>query len=142
MQGFRELITRREYAQARELLQAAKLELPEGGAFGLGCFEDASLAGVGFLTGNVLCGICIRPSRQGAGLAAAIVGRLIQHAAAQGIHKLMLFTSPEEMPKFQELGLKPVAQSPRAALLEFGRPDCAAWLEHTRGAIEERKGGT
>jgi [citrate (pro-3S)-lyase] ligase len=139
MQGFRELITQREHAQARELLQAAGLDFPEGVTFGLGCYEDAVLEGVGFLAGNVLCGICIHPSRQGFGLAAAIVSRLIRHAAAQGMHKLMLFTSPAEMTKFQELGLKLVAQSRSAALLEFGQPDCAAWLEHTRELIAQQK---
>jgi len=139
MQGFKELITQRDYAKARELLQAAGLGSPEGVTFGLGYYEDASLKGVGFLAGNILCGICIHPSRQGAGLASAIVSRLIQHAANQGVHKLMLFTSPARIPTFQELGLKLVARSPHAALLEFGQPDCAAWLEHIRAAIERQR---
>ena len=139
MQAFRELITRSDSAQAAALLQASGLALPEGISFGLGCYEDAALAGVGFLAGNVLCGICIHPSRQGGGLASAIVSRLVQHAAALGTHKLMLFTTPEEMPKFRELGLRLVARSPHAALLAFGQPDCAAWLEQTREAIERHK---
>jgi [citrate (pro-3S)-lyase] ligase len=138
MQGFRELITRRDYARARELLQAAGLEMPEGVTFGLGWYEDACLEGAGFLAGDILCGICVSPSRRGAGLASAIISGLIRHAAAQGIHKLMLFTSPAEMPKFQELGLKLVAESAHAALLEFGRPDCAAWLAYMREIIERR----
>jgi [citrate (pro-3S)-lyase] ligase len=139
MQGFRELITQRDYVQARSLLQTAGLELPEGISFGLGWYEDAALEGAGFLAGNILCGICVLPSRQGAGLASAIVSRLIQHAAAQGMGKVMLFTSPMEASKFQGIGLKPVARSPHAALLEFGQPDCGAWLEHARGVIQERR---
>ncbi|MDR0239434.1 MAG: [citrate (pro-3S)-lyase] ligase [Deltaproteobacteria bacterium] len=139
MQEFREIITRRDHAEARELLRAAGLDAPEGAAFGLGCYEDGFLGGVGFLAGNILCGICIHPSRRGAGLAAGIVSRLIQHAAAQGRHKLLLFTSAAEMPKFQEIGLKLVAQSPHAALLEFGQPDCAAWLEDMRGVLQEQR---
>ena len=139
MQGFKELITRHDYAEAHKLLQAAGLELPEDISFGLGYYEDAALRGAGFLAGNILCGICIHPSRQSAGLASGIVSRLIQHAAVQGIHKLLLFTSPAEMPKFQELGLKPVARSSHAALLEFGQPDCAAWLEDIRNAMQAQK---
>jgi len=139
MQGFRELITQRDHTQARELLQASGLALPEGVSYGLGYYEDASLKGAGFLAGNVLCGICIHPSQRSAGLAAAIVSRLVQHAAAQGMHKLMLFSAPAEMPKFQELGLKLVARSPHAVLLEYGQPDCATWLAHIRDVIEQRK---
>jgi len=139
MPGFRELITQRDHAKARELLEAAGLELPEGVTFGLGYYEDGSLAGAGFLAGNILCGICISPFQRGIGLASGIVSRLIQHASARGIHKLLLFTSREEMPKFQELGLKLVAQSPHAALLEFGQPDCSAWLEHMCGVIQQQR---
>jgi [citrate (pro-3S)-lyase] ligase len=51
----------------------------------------------------------------------------------------MLFSSPAETPKFQELGLKLVARSPHATLLEYGQPDCAAWLEHIRDIIAQRK---
>ena len=142
MQGFKELITQRDRTQACELLQTAGLELPEGVSYGLGYYEDASLEGVGFLAGNVLCGICIHPSRQRAGLASGIVSRLVQHAAAQGMHKLMLFSSPAEMLKFQELGLKLVARSPHAVLLEYGQPDCATWLEHMRHVIAQRKQAT
>ena len=139
MQEFKELITRHDYAEAHTLLQAAGLELPGGASFGLGYYEDGALRGTGFLAGNILCGICIHPSQRGAGLTSGIVSRLIQHAAVQGIYKLLLFTSPAEMPKFQELGLKPVARSPHAALLEFGQPDCAAWLEQIRDAIQAQK---
>jgi len=138
-QGFRELVTQRDYAEACELLQAAGLEAPEGVTFGLGCYEDGLLEGVGFLAGNILCGICIHPSRRGAGLASSIVGRLIRHALAQGIHNVLLFTSPAEMPKFQELGLNLIARSPHAALLEFGQPDCAAWLEDMRSVIGRQR---
>ncbi|MCL2122594.1 MAG: adenylyltransferase/cytidyltransferase family protein, partial [Desulfovibrionaceae bacterium] len=139
MQGFRELITQRDHAEARGLLLAAGLDMPEGVTFGLGWYEDGALGGAGFLAGNILCGICIHPSRQGEGLASGLVCRLIRHAVAQGMHTLLLFTSPAEAPKFQDCGLQLVAQSPHAALLEFGRPDCAAWLEHTRGVIQEQR---
>jgi len=139
MYRYQELLIPMEFREAEALLAEAGLDFPDGVTFSLGVYAngaDGGLAGTGFLAGNVVCGICVSPEHQGSGLAAAIVSRLVQHALETGMHRLMLFTKPAEADKFGEIGFHALAATNSAALLEWGRPDYAAWLRETRAALE------
>ena len=61
MQGYFEIITDHDLAQAQALLALSGLSLPAGRTYGLGFYEDGQLAACGFLAGTVLCGICVAP---------------------------------------------------------------------------------
>lgn len=138
MYRYQELLIPAEFREAEALLAEAGLEFPDGVTFSLGAYADGAdgrLAGTGFLAGNVVCGICVAPEHQGSGLAAAIVSRLVQHALEAGMRRLMLFTKPVEADKFGDIGFHALAATGSAALLEWGRPDYAAWLRETRDAL-------
>lgn len=135
MFSFQEMLVPGEFREAEKLLREAGLEFPEGVTFGLGAYAEGALVGTGFLAGNVVCGICVAPGQQGSGLAAAIVSRLVQHALEKGLSRLMLFTKPVEAAKFGEIGFHQLAATGSAALLEWGKPDYATWLEETRTAL-------
>lgn len=139
MYSFQEMLVPSEFRAAENLLARAGLEFPEGVSFSLGAYENGLLAGTGFLAGNVVCGICVAPEHQGSGLAAAMVSRLVQHALETGQRHLMLFTKPLEAAKFADIGFHVLAGTGAAALLEWGRPDYAAWLRETRAALEETR---
>ena len=49
MQGYFEIITDHDLAQAQALLAASGLSLPAGRTYGLGFYEDGHLAACGFL---------------------------------------------------------------------------------------------
>ncbi|MDL2271968.1 GNAT family N-acetyltransferase [Desulfovibrio sp. OttesenSCG-928-I05] len=136
MFSFQEMLVPGEFRDAEKLLRDAGLEFPEGVTFSLGAYAEGRLAGTGFLAGNVVCGICVAPEHQGSGLAATIVSRLVQHALEKGLSRLMLFTKPTEAPKFGEIGFHQLAATDSAALLEWGKPDYAVWLEEARAALD------
>lgn len=135
MQTFQELIIPSDFKEAEALLRRAGLDMPEGVTYGLGAYEDGTLAATGFLAGTVVCGICVNPDYQGEGLAAAIVGRLMQHALDQGQRHLLLFTKPVEAAKFSDIGFHRLAATASAALLEWGRPDYRQWLAEAGTAL-------
>lgn len=138
MQGFHELLLPEELEEAYALLREAGLDAPENVTFALGVYEDGVLSGTGFLAGNVVCGIAVGKSRQGEGLAAAIISRLVQEAGHRGLEHLLLFTKPSEAPKFGALGFHLLAMSPGAALLEWGRPDYKDWISGLKALPDGR----
>ncbi len=140
-QGYREIITERERREAAALLLEQGLDMPEGVTSGLGCYEDGRLIATAFLAGNVVCGICVAPAHRGEGLAEALTGRLVSAALDAGASRLCIFTKPEEADKFLSLGFRRVAAAERAALLEYGSPSFADWLDATRKTLDAALAG-
>lgn len=56
--------------------------------------------------------------KPGEGLAATLMTALVNDAAENGIFHLFVFTKPESVPHFCELGFFPIVQTAEAALLE------------------------
>lgn len=135
MQGYFEIITDHDLAQAQALLAASGLSLPTGRTYGLGFYEDGHLAACGFLAGTVLCGICVAPHAREGGLATSILSRLVLHGRQEGASHFFIFTKASEAQKFEASGFDLVAATQDAALLEQGRPSYADWLTATRTAI-------
>lgn len=132
METYREFVTATDFAGARGLLEEAGLGLPENIDYGLGLYEDEQLLGTAFLSGAVVCGVCVSPKAHGSGIASALVSRIVMHALGQGLSRLALFTRPDAAPKFADLGFSLVVRSSGAALLELGKPDYQAWREAQR----------
>lgn len=135
MQGYFEIITDHDLAQAQALLALSGLSLPAGRTYGLGFYEDGQLAACGFLAGTVLCGICVAPHAREGGLATSILSRLVLHGRQEGASHFFIFTKASEAQKFGASGFDLVAATQDAALLEQGRPNYADWLAATRDAI-------
>lgn len=132
MQGYHQLLTDHDMAEAERLLVAAGLSMPAGTDFGIGYYEDGVLTACGFLAGSVLCGFCVAAAARGGGVSTGMLSRLVLHGRERGISHFFIFTKASEAEKFEGAGFALVAKSAEAALLEQGRPDCAAWLAATR----------
>lgn len=135
MQGYFEIITDHDLAQAQALLAASGLSLPAGRTYGLGFYEDGHLAACGFLADTVLCGICVAAHAREGGLATSILSRLVLHGRQEGASHFFIFTKASEAQKFGASGFDLVASTQDAALLEQGRPNYADWLAATRDAL-------
>jgi [citrate (pro-3S)-lyase] ligase len=148
LQGFRTIATRQELNEAEALLRASGLSLPDGIDTGIGFFEDGRLGGTAFLAGATICGVCVDAAHRGRGLASSLVGRILSQALGDGLRRVCIFTKANEAPKFASLGFQLVASTEKAAMLEFGEPDYAAWsrrtaetLRRARRTMPENSGG-
>lgn len=141
MQGYHELLTAHDRAEAASLLCAAGLSLPLDADFGLGFYEDGRLQAVGFLAGDLLCGLTVVAGRRGQGLSSSLAGRLMAHGREAGRSRFLLITKAEEADKFAGMGFAELARTKRAAFLEFGRPGYADWIEATRGSLHKNGSG-
>ena len=90
--------------------------------------QGDSILGTGSLKGNVLQCFAIREDRQGEGISARLVDHLADAAYQRGQTRLFVFTTPANAPLFKEMGFRPLAQTPWAALLETGFPSIADYL--------------
>jgi len=137
VQEVHDLILERDFQEAAKNLQSAGLSLPTGITLGLGLYEAGRMIATGFLARNVLCGISVLPDKQGEGLAALIVSRLMERGAGEGLSHFLLFTKPNEVGMFRNMGFSEITCTGTAALLEFGRPGYADWIKFCRRNLNE-----
>ncbi len=136
-QGFQDIITPGEYAEAAALLQQSGLDMPEGIDAGIGLREDGRLVGTAFLAGNTICGVCVSNDHRGQGTSASLVGRMLTTALAGGATRVNIFTKSAEADKFAALGFRLVAATDDSAMLEFGTPDYTEWIRETQKRLAE-----
>lgn len=134
-QGYHRLITPEELAEAAGLLKKSGLNMPEGIDSGLGFYEDGRLSGTAFLADNLICGVCTDEIHRGQGLASSLVGRLLAEALHRGSRRVCIFTKAQEADTFTAMGFQLVASSSEAALLEFGTPNYASWMQGVRETV-------
>jgi len=82
------------------------------------CDSKGNIAATGSLEGNVLKCIAVSDSFQGEGLSAKIVTTLISQGAAKNYSHLFLFTKPDNIDIFNDLGFYLIAKTNNAALME------------------------
>lgn len=80
--------------------------------------SEEELVGGGGLQGDIIKCVAVRPEERGSGLMARIVSRLQSVAESRGYHTTMVFTKPENLALFRDLGYVLIGQVPRAILLE------------------------
>lgn len=116
-----EIMDIKGHQEAAGLLGSLALKTPEESDYTVGVYEGDKLVGTGSLVGDVLQGIGVLQEFQGEGISALVVTRLIKKALELGKEELFVFTKPEEVRHFREMGFKTVAEArPYAALLEWG----------------------
>ena len=87
----------------------------------LGIFSaDDRLVGGGGLEEGVIKCMAVSPEVRGEGLMARLVSRLQSLAAEQGHPTTMVYTKPEHLPLFRDLGYVLLAAAPHAVLMESG----------------------
>lgn len=81
--------------------------------------DDEILAGGGLKGDTIKC-VAVSDDLRGTGMAASLISHLICSAAAQGHSALKVFTKPDNLSIFSNLGFKPIATAPQAVFMENG----------------------
>jgi len=104
-----------------KFLQTLNLKYENNIEYTLALLEDGKIVGTGSISGKVLKCIAVDARKQGEGIAAKIVSRLVQEQFKKGRTKNFLFTSPDKVNQFTGLGFQLLALAePSYALLEMG----------------------
>ncbi len=90
---------------------------------------DENLAATASLDGCVIKMTAADEKWREAGLSATVISALMRTAAEHGIYHLFLYTKPETSVKFESLGFRLIAESPRAVLMECGTPGAAQYRD-------------
>lgn len=110
-----------------QFLKEEQLTYDEGIEFTVNLVDSkGNIAATGSLEGKILKCIAVSDSFQGEGLAAKIVTILISHALSKGHSHLFLFTKPDNINVFIDLGFYIIAGTEDAVL-----------MENTKGGISE-----
>lgn len=103
----------------KDFLHKEQLDYDEGIEFTVNlCDSNGNIAATGSLEGNVLKCIAVSDSYQGEGLSAKIVTALVSQGIKNGHIHLFLFTKPENIHIFQDLGFYIITETGDAALME------------------------
>lgn len=100
------------------LLESLGLRWDQGCESTVALVDDGTVIATGSRQGSVLKCIGVSPDRQSWGLTATLVTELIKDARQHGRQHLFLFTKPENLPVFRELGFYPVIVTEDVAMLE------------------------
>lgn len=82
------------------------------------CGSKGQIAATGSLEGNILKCIAVSNDYQGEGLAAKIVTTLVSHGAELGYNHMFLFTKPDNINIFSDLGFYLIAKTDNVVLME------------------------
>lgn len=98
--------------------------------------DDDEIIATGSFNGRTLQNVAVTPHRQGEGLTAQMISELIQEQARRGQFHYFLYTKPDNVWLFSGLGLKEVADSRYAVLLEGGLGSLSQYLAQAKKHIE------
>lgn len=91
--------------------------------------KDDRIVATGSLAGEVLRNIAVANELQGEGLTSRVVTRLMQEAARQGHYHYFIYTKPNAVPQFKDLGFSEVGRAdPYTVLLEAGMGSIDSYL--------------
>lgn len=121
-----------------ELLDEAELKKDPPYSVVLGIYEDGQLVATGARDENRLKCIAIKPDRQGQALFNELLSGLITEAYDEGVEKLFLYTKPEAVTAFQNLGFKALATTPDGVTyMERGEPAFENYLAGLRQTLAD-----
>lgn len=115
-----QLISMRDLAEARSLIESQGLLFEEGCDDLVGVFEGGDLVATAARAGYVLKMFAILPEHQGGGTLGALLTGLDRLGRAAGHDALWIFTRPESAPSFEPYHFRLLATGGKAALLESG----------------------
>lgn len=114
------LIRDKDIHLARELIESNDLTFDEKFDTLTGIFENGELVATGARKDNILKMFVVTQSFSGGDNLGELCTYLLNDAFSNGIRNLFLFTKAEYAQSFKYLNFKTLAESPKAALLEFG----------------------
>jgi len=98
-------------------------------------YQQEKLVATGSLSGPVIRNIAVDESLQGEGLTGKIVTHLLNEAAQHGYFHTFLFTKPQKVHFFTQLGFTLLSQVKQAALLETGLPSIVHYKQDLHSQI-------
>ncbi len=94
----------------------------------LGIYDDTDeLLATASLSGYVIRNVAVSPHCQGEGLVNTLLSELLAFGASRGIFYFQLFTKPQYIYAFTDIGFRLLAKTEYAALLEFGSLTPQQW---------------
>lgn len=108
-----------ERNKLKEFLEKMDLEYDEGIEYSV-CIlnDDFEIIATGSVDRNVLKCIAIEPSCQGQGISAIILSELIQYEFEQGITHIFIYTKPENLVMFSNMGFYTILQTENILFME------------------------
>lgn len=118
---FRTINLNRSYLkkEVESFLNEHELLLEKDVDFTIGVYDEDTIIGTGSLSGNVLKCIAINPTYQGLGISNKIITLLIDEQYQRGNTHLFIFTKPDNLRIFQDMGFKEIERvDGKVSLLE------------------------
>ena len=129
----------RKLDQLRAFLQENDLEYDESIRFSAVLMEDDRIIAAGSLDGATIKCVAVSPDHQGEDLTARIMTVLVQKAAEDGFHHLMLYTKPRNQHLFAPLGFHPVIRTADVLLMENRRSGLNGFLAELAKPADDRR---
>ncbi len=114
--------------RVKSFLADQELDYEEQISFTVNLIGDQRIVATGSLDGNILKCIAVDPEYQGEGLASRIVQTLISEGYRRGLTHLFLYTKPENIRLFQDLGFYLITETTDVALMENQKDGISNYL--------------
>jgi len=102
--------------------------------------DNGKIIAAGGFDGNVIKGLLVDEDYQGYNLTGKIISRILEELANKGVFHVFLFTKPENIDKFNNLGFKLIVETRKAVLMERGKPDVEDYKNLLREYAKNNKG--
>ena len=112
----------------KDFLASCGLDYDESILFSAVLMEDDEIIATGSLDGATIKCVAVSETHQGEDLTAQIMTVLLQEAAKNGFHHLMLYTKPRNQHLFAAFGFHPVIRTADCLLMENRRGGLNAFL--------------
>lgn len=137
----RQITTEQQRAAVTALLERCNLQ-PQISPYCVGIFDASDrLVACAGLDGYVIKGVAVDPKTRDLAFPIKLISHLIKYAREKGgVGSVMIFTKPEYKRLFMYLGMKPLAQAPKAVLLEAQPTGLDAYVNYLREESQKYKG--
>ena len=128
-----------ELKRLKEFLTKMELEYDDGIEYSTCILNDENeIIGTGSVDRNVLKCIAIDPKYQGQGLSAMILSELIQYEFEQGRTHFFIYTKPQNLEMFADMGFYKILQTEYVLFMENRRDGFGNFLEQVRKETQEK----
>lgn len=137
---YRTLNINRNYIreEVEDLLSKQGLLLEKDVDYTIGVYDNDLIIGTGSLSGNVLKSIAIDEKYQGMGISNRIISLLIDEEYNRGNSHLFIFTKPDNLKLFQDMGFREIESvEGRVSLLENDPRGIEKYVEEIGKSREE-----
>ena len=129
----------RQLSRLQAFVHSCGLDYDESVRFSAVLMDGDEIAATGSLDGATIKCVAVSPAHQGEDLTAQIMTVLMQEAASQGLHHLMIYTKPHNQHLFSAFGFHPVIRTADCLLMENRRGGLDAFLSGLDQPADDRQ---